>query len=1563
MVDINNGKDVGITSDMREILKLPYLTQDHQTFLLKLYHETRRRTDTKRHSANKFYETVIQMIKTLDPPTIVKNGKEWRRYTHKDVIITPPMNICANGKCERVVTNKCLERNCPYQGDVLSFLREEIFYMECQDGSVEFDTRQMQQEKRRILIEAEKQDNAPIDEDPSNRSKNSNNKDQTNNNANNSNNSIQNVYETPSHLLTNDQLIQKYGKKINEYVYPYVKLFDLHILLQSVLDNMTDNLGAEYGECVLDDGGCFITNKGIEKVIMFRHGLVPNVMLVQFSKKGKRWQYQVEIRSEHTNENRSTSTFYFHFVDDRLMHLDEHSGQLSNIGYVVGRVSLKLQNIPFVVWIRALGFETDDEIRQLYRQICGLNTDYSDPRFNMREFEYRVLERCILDHRGCLTTHDAILKIGSFIDGKTNPEHYFWGRKKLRTEVLPHIGKANEPECLFQEQCRMKARLLCHALRQLLLAVEYGMNGNEDSFENSSSGNESSLFTLGSDTHVSKNKNVFLTPKDSYFIRQFQTIDELTAPLLQQYLRPFVNKFIAQAILKKLDRGQDVNYYYIWNMQKISKKINYNISMGVWQSQPNGKGGQTGISQNVGRHNYLETCVQHDKIMNPIHKEGKQIDPRLLPATAACIVDAVDTPEGESSGLHRQMGQFTHQSIGTNPDFVIRLLKNTRMYVNAGGEEKYFIERSLYQKDKECESNRDVPPNVCLYSDIRRECIHQNFPHSCFDMKAYRLMYDYQELEGVELLSQTNILFWNVIINQIPIGFTVRPDALLRQLRLWRRENYVSDELSCGYAERGDPYDVSIGTLDPNQYMFPTALLCTHGMIHRNDGSNGNKNPKSHQKSNPGDQNKPENQENGENVIQNYFGPVYVTEIKKFQETNGNITRQYDENIVDDICEQFVDDLVKRNQYCFLDFDIFEPYENPFWCMQSRHLQRNRGTMLIDIRTHVGRNLREVFVIENLYKFRYLNLKQFSRRDLMQKGILEYMEVNESRDCLIAPDLESLDKSLDQWMRFYEYHHKSNTNIYKYKSNTSHSTRNSLWKYSGSKRTNTYSHIEFHPSAIYGICTALIPMAQCNPPARNSFSDHMMKSSQGKATSISKLLRMDTNYNELWISERPEVTTQTYEALGLFRLSYSTNLTVEIQCWENEEDGGIVNQCTVDSGYLNSSNFHTYPVQEKRHKNVHETIHLFGPDQCSGYKIGCDYGKLDEFGVIIEDSLVEKNTVLVQKSLNNVDTSFVYPGNKFAIVDKVEKFMNDQGINMVKIRLREVRKAQLADKANSSHAQKITISKMVRRENMQYDPVSRTFADVIYSTVSKVSRMTIGMILEMILGLISARMGEFADGTPLTKNWTNLFFKYLKFKNVGSNKQTAVSKQEFIEISRQKELLDMCQDVLKDMGLSTHVSHIDMRNGQRVYGQVFRGICSMMKLRQMIIDKIKARGTGPNSYSTKQPQGNKALHGLSGDPGQKLGVMETANLGSYAAANIIYDRLLLSSDPTYTHICKLCNKIAYHVQNPDMNFTFCPRCSQVNTARRVLISGTFQLFTNELQASNFDVSFATQEAQ
>ncbi len=197
---------------------------------------------------------------------------------------------------------------------------------------------------------------------------------------------------------------------------------------------------------------------------------------------------------------------------------------------------------------------------------------------------------------------------------------------------------------------------------------------------------------------------------------------------------------------------------------------------------------------------------------------------------------------------------------------------------------------------------------------------------------------------------------------------------------------------------------------------------------------------------------------------------------------------------------------------------------------------------------------------------------------------------------------------------------------------------------------------------------------------------------------------------------------------------------------------------------------------------------------------------------------------------------------------------------VVKVYLAQKRKIQEGDKMAGRHGNKGVISKILPQEDMPYLD-DGTPVDIMLNPLGVPSRMNIGQVLEMHLGMVGMRLG-------------------IKFAT------------EVFEGASEKELLTLMDKAgMQDTG---KFPLFDGRTGERFDRDVTVGVMYIMKLSHMVEDKMHARAVGPYSLVTQQPLGGKAKFG-----GQRFGEMEVWALEAYGAANTLQEILTVKSDDIF----------------------------------------------------------------
>jgi DNA-directed RNA polymerase II subunit RPB2 len=204
---------------------------------------------------------------------------------------------------------------------------------------------------------------------------------------------------------------------------------------------------------------------------------------------------------------------------------------------------------------------------------------------------------------------------------------------------------------------------------------------------------------------------------------------------------------------------------------------------------------------------------------------------------------------------------------------------------------------------------------------------------------------------------------------------------------------------------------------------------------------------------------------------------------------------------------------------------------------------------------------------------------------------------------------------------------------------------------------------------------------------------------------------------------------------------------------------------------------------------------------------------------------------------------------------------------LASVELRTLRELVVGDKISSMHGQKGVVSRLELPENMPFGERTGT-PDVIINPHALPSRMTVGHLFEMHLGLAAESLGEAGDGTP---------FEYTSVETVA--------------------------EALAALGLSPMGwdTFYDGRTGKRMRCQVFAGPIYYQTLKQKVDDKVHARARGPVHLLTQQPIEGRAKFG-----GLRLGEMERDCFIAYGAARLKQERMFLSSDAYEFWVCNTC---------------------------------------------------------
>jgi DNA-directed RNA polymerase subunit beta len=245
---------------------------------------------------------------------------------------------------------------------------------------------------------------------------------------------------------------------------------------------------------------------------------------------------------------------------------------------------------------------------------------------------------------------------------------------------------------------------------------------------------------------------------------------------------------------------------------------------------------------------------------------------------------------------------------------------------------------------------------------------------------------------------------------------------------------------------------------------------------------------------------------------------------------------------------------------------------------------------------------------------------------------------------------------------------------------------------------------------------------------------------------------------------------------------------------------------------------------------------------------------------------------------------------------------------MVKVYVAVKRRLQPGDKMAGRHGNKGVVSRILPVEDMPYmedgNPV-----DIVLNPLGVPSRMNVGQILEVHLGLAAKGLGHKIGAmlrAEANAKEVRAFLDEIYNSNGKPERLDELSDGEIIEMAQNLEggvpfatpVFDGAKDseikamlALAGMPSSGQMTLFDGRTGEAFERQVTVGYMHYLKLHHLVDDKMHARSTGPYSLVTQQPLGGKAQFG-----GQRFGEMEVWALEAYGAAYVLQEMLTVKSD-------------------------------------------------------------------
>ena len=469
-----------------------------------------------------------------------------------------------------------------------------------------------------------------------------------------------------------------------------------------------------------------------------------------------------------------------------------------------------------------------------------------------------------------------------------------------------------------------------------------------------------------------------------------------------------------------------------------------------------------------------------------------------------------------------------------------------------------------------------------------------------------------------------------------------------------------------------------------------------------------------------------------------------------------------------------------------------------------------------------------------------------------------------------------------------------------------------------------YTHCEIHASTIFGILASCIPYPDHNQSPRNTYQSAMGKQAMGMYVTNYDT-RMDKTAYVLTYPARPLVDTRLMGMVQLDKIPAGSPVVVAIMTHTgfNQEDSLLFNQGSIDRGLFQATIYHTEKDEDKRINGDEEIRCKPDRTKTKGMKFG-NYDKINNKGVIPENTLLENNDVIISKVvpikenrndhtkvIKYEDLSRTYRTNEESYIDKNFVDRNGDGYNFCKVRVRTVRRPVIGDKFSSRHGQKGTIGNIIPECDMPYT-AEGVKPDIIINPHAIPSRMTIGQLKETLLGKVLVELGLFGDGTA------------------------------FGDLS-----IDTIRKELTKVGYESNGNEL-MYNGltgEQIETSIFIGPVFYQRLKHMVRDKQHSRSIGPMVNLTRQP-----AEGRSRDGGLRFGEMERDCMVSHGASRFTRGRLYDASDKYQVNVCKKCGMIAAY--NDKKHIHSCKTCDNRTDFNYVEIPYACKLLFQELQTMN-----------
>ncbi|CDF33913.1 RNA Polymerase IV Small Subunit [Chondrus crispus] len=497
-------------------------------------------------------------------------------------------------------------------------------------------------------------------------------------------------------------------------------------------------------------------------------------------------------------------------------------------------------------------------------------------------------------------------------------------------------------------------------------------------------------------------------------------------------------------------------------------------------------------------------------------------------------------------------------------------------------------------------------------------------------------------------------------------------------------------------------------------------------------------------------------------------------------------------------------------------------------------------------------------------------------------------------------------------------------------------------------QTDGATHAEVSSVSFLSVLASLSPFPDMNQGPRNMFQCQMAKQTMGTPCHTT----WSRHDSKVYRHTTPQVPiTRNFcmqDPMGADVYPNGVNAVVAVISYSGNdmEDALVINKGSLDRGFAHGTVYVNEKIDLDRSIDGREKTFATLPIEAVEEMDSVDMDGLPRVG-----SRVKKGSPLygicgkdhLSRGLLDHKTQWTrYKYQEDGTVDEVvvvdpdmykhKRTPRGPGIRQANVRIRVSRTPCVGDKFASRAGQKGTMSAAWPSEDMPFSE-SGMVPDILFNPNGFPSRMTIGMMVEIMSGKAGALHGHFNDSTP--------------FRFDESHRAVDFFAEQLLNAG-----FDACGSEVLYSGYT----------GEPFKVNIFTGVVHYQRLRHMVSDKFQVRTTGAIDPLFRQP-----IKGRSRGGAIRFGEMERDGLIAHGASFLLRDRLAMASDMHLLHVCETCGSLVSPTMKvseeaADSSHIYCRECvGKESQVLRVAIPYSMKYLTNELAAMNIRTVFKLKE--